>query len=83
MSKVVNLPGAIISTSDPNQTLVEILESLLEKAKSGEIQSFVGTGFTNTGLRVTLWADYHKDVYQMLGAITWLQSEYVDRHVEG
>lgn len=67
---------------EPNEVLIHILKDMLEMAKSGRLQSLVGTGFTKEGNRLAVWADLHPDVYQMLGALNWLEHEYVRRHTE-
>lgn len=59
-----------------------MLEDLLAKAKDGTLQSFVGTGFIVDGQRLALWHDTHENVYEMLGALAWLEREYVWRHAE-
>jgi hypothetical protein len=67
---------------EPNEALVRCLEGMLDMAKSGRLQSMIATGFTCEGNRMVMWADHHPDVYQMLGALAWLQHEYVHRHTE-
>jgi len=79
MSNVTPLPSAGRLSSEPNQALIAGLRQLLEMAESGQLQSFIGTGFISEGLRVSHWSDYHTDVYQMLGSLAWLQHEYVHR----
>ncbi len=69
--------------AEPNESLVRALSDLLEMAKIGRLQSLVATGFTEEGNRLALWCDVHPDVYQMLGALSWLGHEYVARCVEG
>lgn len=64
----------------PNESLVQALESLLEMARDGRLQSYIGTGFTQDGLRVSTWCDHHDDIYQMLGSLEWIKAEYVHRH---
>lgn len=66
----------------PNDALVETLRKLTAMAESGQLQCYIGTGFTADGLRVSTWADHHDDVYQMLGSLGWLQAEYIHRHTE-
>jgi len=78
MGSVLTLSGANKKT--PNESLISALESLLNDAKEGRLQSLVGTGFTGDGMRLALWCDTHEDVYQMLGALAWLQAEYIERH---
>lgn len=85
MSEVTNvraLPGVQVPSSEPNPQVVGMCRKLLDMAEDGRLQSFVGTGFTADGARLALWADTHGNVYEMLGAIGWLQHEYVNRHTE-
>lgn len=63
----------------PNEHLVALFEEMLAMAKSGALQSFIGTGFTSQDQRVAMWGDYHMDRYQMLGSLDWLVHEYVYR----
>ena len=79
VTNVLALPGTTLKSAEPNAALVEGFERLLEMAKYGQLQSFIGTGFMADGLRLSHWFDYHDDVYQMLGSIAWLQAEYVRR----
>lgn len=66
----------------PNPALIEVIEDALEMARSGKLQSLIATGFTDEGLRLALWGGEHTNVYEMRGAIMWLDSEYVHRIVE-
>jgi len=79
VAKVFDINGGP-SPVEPNKQLVKNLLDLLEMANSGELQSFIGTGFTSDGLRVTTWGDYHNDRHQMLGSLAWMQAEYIHRH---
>jgi hypothetical protein len=81
MGAVTNFPGGGgLQPTEPNAGLIAALQDLLNMAETGQLQSFVGTGFTRDGLRAATWADFHSDVYQMLGALAWLQAEYIHRH---
>ena len=81
MSNVLPLHNGINSPdAGPNGGLVSALEDLLKMAKSGQLQSYIGTGFTQDGLRVSTWCDSHDDVYQMLGSLEWIKAEYLHRH---
>jgi len=81
MTNVVTLDGLPKPEfGAPDEGLIACIEDLLERAKSGRLQSFVGTGWTSDGLRCTLLYDTHDDTYQMLGALAWLQAEYISRH---
>ncbi|MCR4297381.1 MAG: hypothetical protein NUV75_01320 [Gallionella sp.] len=83
-SNVKALPGSRVpGDRTVNTALVEALRLLLGRAESGELQSFIGTGFQADNLRASLWCDHHKDLYAMLGSLAWLQAEYVHRHTEG
>ena len=66
----------------PNQALIDALTDTLKMAESGQLQSYIGTGFTGDGLRVATWGNFHDDKYQMLGALNWLVHEYVQRTTE-
>lgn len=82
-SNVIGLRGERpAALGEPRQELIDVLENLLERAKSGQIQSFIGTGFTSDGCRISAWADCHDNIYEMQGALSWLQHEYVHRHTE-
>jgi hypothetical protein len=79
---VTALPGSRVPTSGPNQQLISVLRNLLEHAEAGRLQSFVGTGFMADHARLGAWVDLHDNVFEMLGALAWLQAEYVHRHTE-
>lgn len=81
MTNVSALPGCRLPNT-PNEALVLSLRALLERAERGELQSFIGTGFCADGLRLAFWADQHPNVYEMAGALAWLQAEYTHRHTE-
>ncbi len=79
MDNVRALPGSRVPTRDPEVSLVATLENLLDRAKAGELRSFIGTGFMADGCRLAIWCDLHNNVYEMLGSIAWLEHEYVNR----
>lgn len=74
------LPGAHVPSTEPNPDVVAVCRNLLAMAEDGRLQSVVGTGFCADGGRIGVWADAHANVYEMLGAIAWLQHEYVHRN---
>lgn len=80
MSNVTSLPGICAIGAGPNIALVDMLRDMLERAESGQLQSFVGTGFGADGLRMAAWCDTHDNVYEMAGTLAWLQAEYMHRH---
>jgi hypothetical protein len=83
MSNVEPLFGTHLPSvaGQPRESLVALLTDLLAKAGSGELQSFIGCGFTKDGLRLSVWHDTHENVIEMLGSIAWLEHEFVHRKV--
>jgi hypothetical protein len=84
-SNVVSLPGApanVAGKQPPNENLIAALEDVLAMAKDGRLQSFIGAGVTQDDMRMTVWSDYHNDIYQMLGSLAWLQAEYIKKHAD-
>lgn len=80
MTNVRSINGeAVPQLGEPNQGVIGAIEKLLEMAKSGQLQSFIGTGFTAQSERVSIWSGHHPNVHEMLGALAWLQHEFVDR----
>ncbi len=64
--------------ADPG--LVKALADVFRMARDGQLKSFIGTGFTMDGLRMTVrGGPIGADIHQMLGALAWLQHEYVAR----
>ena len=82
MNNVITIGGQPVEPVQPNQELIKCLQALLEMAESGELQSHIGTGFTKDGRRVTSWADFHPNTYEVLGSLAFLQSEYIKRCAE-
>ena len=83
MSNVLALHAGIAApTTEPNTTLVAAIEQLLDLAKTGQLQSYIGTGFTCDGLRVSTWCNFHDNKYEMLGSLEWIKAEYIDRTTE-
>ena len=77
MTNVFNLGGKAANEIVPNESLISAIKDILAMAESGQLQSYIGTGFTSDGLRLTTWCDYHDDLCQMLGALMWLQDKYI------
>ena len=80
---VVSLRGGdfdCVKPQEPDPGLVKAMADVFRMVRDGKVKSFVGTGFTFDGDRVTVTGgQIGADVYQMLGAIHWLGHEYVDR----
>lgn len=81
MADVRAFPGAV-APDQPDAALVELLRDLVKKAESGELRSFIGTGFLANGRRMSLWGedDSNPDLYSMYGALCALPVEYMKRH---
>lgn len=75
--------GINLQSSVPNEAVIAAMRNLLDMAEDGRLRSFIGTGFVNDGNRVAIWCDFHDNVYEMLGAINWLEHEFVDRRTSG
>lgn len=71
-----------MSVGEINEAVVGTIEKLLEMARSGELQSFIGTGFVFNGDRMAVWVDTEPNIYKMLGALGWLKAEYIERHID-
>ena len=80
--KYISTGDAVPDKAMPNLALIKMLSDALKMAESGQLQSYIGTGFTHDGLRLATWGNFHDDVYQMLGALNWLAHEYVNRTTE-
>lgn len=77
MSNVKAMPGVVAPTSEPNPALIKAIENILESAKSGELQSFLATGFRADGLRMSCIFP-HTNVYEVVGSLEFLKAEYMD-----
>ena len=65
-------------TGEPSAGLIAALKAALAMAETGELQSLICTGFLAGGERISFWAPDHENVIEMLGALAWLQHEYVN-----
>jgi hypothetical protein len=82
MSEVVFLNGddnVAYRKGEPRSDLIELLERLLADARSGQLQSLVATGFMADGFRLAVWADFHPNYFEMVGAISELLDEFRER----
>lgn len=81
MSNVAPLfKGKQLPNAEPNEALITAITDLLHMAESGQLQSYIGSGFTHDGLRVATWCDFHDNVYEVVGSMEWQKSEYITRH---
>lgn len=73
-------PGIRPPSGEPSSALIKVLRDLFAMAEDGRLQSFVGTGWLADGNRVSIVADFHQNVYEMLGALESLKVDYIKRH---
>ena len=67
---------AVVPDAVPQPSTIKILEKLLEMARTGRLQTFLGVGFTDNGERVSVVNTMHKNVHEMMGSLAFLQFEY-------
>lgn len=80
MSNVRAFPGCVVE-NEPVLELVSLLRQLTAKAESGELRSFVGTGFMHNGTCAMCLGDFSDDPYRMLGALSVLRDQYVEAYM--
>ena len=81
IDNVVALPGSVVpGDTEPSEPLIGMLSQLLAMAESGQLRSFIGTGFVADGGRLAIWADTHPNIYEQLGSLEWIKAEYIHRH---
>jgi hypothetical protein len=79
-NNVVNLAGEPVREyGEPNESLVKALDDLLADAKAGRLQTFLGTGWSSDGDRVSLFVADYSEYYATVGAIEELKFEYQHR----
>ena len=82
-ANVVSLRGGdfdCVPREEPDAGLLKAVAKVFQMARDGKLRSFMGTGFMADGARMKCFGGaIGADVYQMLGALTWLEHEYVDR----
>lgn len=76
-------PGISPKAGESRPLLAEMFRGLAERAEAGELQHFVGVGVTSDGQRISAWyLSPGHNANTMLGAVTWLQHEYIHRMTE-
>jgi hypothetical protein len=77
--KVTAFPGAQLPNfSEPNDAVIFALEDALAKAKSGQLQWLIMTGFTSEDERYFARAGYHDNYFAKLGAIESMKMEWIE-----
>lgn len=82
MSNITALHGAVVPTSEPNQSLISALKDILADAESGRLQSFFAAGFLTDGLRMSCIINTHPNAYEVIGSIEMLKLQYVHNYTE-
>ena len=79
-TKVVNIHSKEpILTDEPIESLVWMLEDLLENAKSGKLRTFDGIGFLSDGNRITATGPIHDNLCEMIGGIELMKQELMKK----
>lgn len=74
-------PGTEIVGVEPNQDVVDMLEHMLSRAKSGEIVSAAVAAWTHDNSSLTCF-EIGVHAFSLLGAVNRLQGR-IDRAIEG
>lgn len=73
-TNVVNLRGEEVTTDEePEESLVLMLEELLENAKLGKLRSFDGIGFLSNGARIQVRGPTYYNLIEVIGALEYLK----------
>lgn len=73
-----------VTLGEPNEWLIQMLGDMLEKAKTGEMQTLIGCGRTSDHGIITMFtASAKQDYYLHLGALESLKLEFVRRYEAG
>lgn len=82
MTNVTALRGGAIPTQEPNPALIAALKDILADAESGRLQSLFAAGFLSDGLRMSCILGNHSSVYEVIGSIEMLKSDYINGFTE-
>ena len=80
-SNIVVMPGYTGPEPEPRENLIELLESLLEQAKEGRLQSLVGVGITADHAIKTVYCP-GQEIYTELGGLQVLIKRYLNEEFE-
>ena len=75
------MPGYAGPDPEPRENLIELLESLLEQAKSGRLQSLVGVGITADNAIKTVYCP-NQQIYTELGGLQVLIQRYINEEFD-
>ena len=65
---------------EPNASLIALLEQMLDEAKSGELQTFMGVGVTANGSMLKCFSRAaHREYFVHLGALEDLKHDFIKR----
>ena len=80
-SNIITIPGFMGPEPEPREGLIEMLESLLEQAREGRLQSLVGVGITADNAIKTVYCP-NQQVYTELGGLQVLVQRYLREEFE-
>lgn len=71
------------SYPEPSASLISLIESILEDAKSGRLRSYVATGIMNDGSRMSGWhTENCESVWPLMGAVSLLPIEFAKKYIQ-
>ena len=76
MTNVVQFPG-VTSALEPVPEVVQQLEDLLARAKTGEIREVAIAAVTDQKSITTAW-HHENDYFRLVGAVSWLSRRLTD-----
>jgi hypothetical protein len=80
MGEVYLLSERPVDMGQPNEYVIAMLTDMLEKARTGELQTILGCGRTSDGGMISMFTVAAKqDFYLHLGALEALKLEFVKR----
>lgn len=72
MSNIHKLPGAEVLPGEPVTDTIEVLERMLERAKTGEVRSVAMVCTLGNRDVVTDWSN-NNEFFALIGGVNWLK----------
>lgn len=77
MSNVFSIEGKPVEGATPNRETVEFLESLVERAKTGDIKAVAIAMITEADGAVTCYVSSNRK-FSLIGAVSWLHQRLLN-----
>lgn len=77
MTNVFSIEGKQVEGPTPNRETVEFLESLVERAKTGDIKAIAIGMITDADGAVTCYVTSNRK-FSLIGAVSWLHQRLVN-----